>query len=58
MAAGGVPYLLELNRTPGLSPRGPADSAAKHAVVEAAWSNALWRGDEEAAGAVGLMQLL
>ena len=57
LAAGGVPYLLELNRTPGLAPRGPADSAAKHAVVEAAWSNALWRGDEEAAGAVGLVEI-
>ena len=52
-----MPYLLELNRTPGLSPRGPADSAAKHAVVEAAWSNALWRGDEEAPGAVGLVEI-
>ena len=44
--AGGVPYLLELNRTPGLSPRGLADRATKHAVVDAAWS--LWRGEVDA----------
>ena len=42
IGAGGVPYLLELNRTPGLVPRGNADSAVKEAVVDAAWS--LWRG--------------
>ena len=44
LAAGGVPHLLELNRTPGLSPRGSADSGVKRAVVDAAWSEALWRG--------------
>ena len=36
LGAGGVAYLLELNRTPGLSPRGGADRAVKRAVVDAA----------------------
>ena len=44
-------------RKPEGQPRRGADRAAKRAVVDAAWSRALWRGDEEAPRAVGLTAL-